>query len=129
LQGQIIGKEIIPMLNMDYITKMLKLQDDNITIFDVCFSVENQNLFTSIFVKSIIPHKTCVLCGSNNIISKGYVIRTIRHNLIVGSFCIIKYHQRRFKCLDCSKSFNEETKLIEKSKQLSQIQIQSIARV
>ena len=114
------------MLNMDYITKMLKLQDDNITIFDVCFSVENQNLFTSIFVKSIIPHKTCVLYGSNNIISKGYVIRTIRHNLIVGSFCIIKYHQRRFKCLDCSKSFNEETKLIEKSKQLSQIQIQSI---
>ncbi|MGI6770331.1 MAG: ISL3 family transposase [Bacilli bacterium] len=114
------------MLNKDYITKMLKLQDENLVIFDVCFSVEKQNLLTYIFVKTAIPPKTCVLCESNNIISKGYVIRTIKHNLIVGSFCIIKFHQRRFKCLDCSKSFNEKTKLIEKSKQLSQVQIQAV---
>jgi transposase len=67
----------------------------------------------------MLSNKSCKHCGSTSIKIHGYHTRKIRF-LDIGSYkSNIEYKQRRFKCDDCSKTFNEDTDLVKKGSTIS----------
>lgn len=109
------------MSQKDYIIDLLNLQDAGLIID----KVEDKEV-NNIEYKNIYIHKDshfscnfCSFCGSTNIKIHNYHVRTIKYLDIAGFKTIIDYKQRRFKCKDCNKTFNEECSLVSKGSIIS----------
>ena len=61
----------------------------------------------------------CIHCGSTNIVTKDYYVRTIKYLDIAGYNSIIKYKQKRYKCKDCKLTFNEGNSFVKKHSTIS----------
>lgn len=97
--------DIIDLQDKDLIIESV-ITKDNIKIFNVFKPKEKSNNF-------------CIYCGSTNIKVNCYYKRSIRF-LDVGLFKTrISYRQRRFICVDCNKTFNETSSLVEKGSSIS----------
>lgn len=97
---------------MDYITKLLNLEDSNIFVSDV--SVEGNIKFVTLETHPTIHH--CPLCGFR-MHSRGIKTRTINHPILQQSFqLIIKLKQRRWRCTNelCLYEVNESFKFVNK---------------
>ena len=103
------------MSEKDYITKSLHLQDDKIIVNRVLDEIIKGIITTVIYVERHFEPHLCPDCNSDNVVIKDYYDRTIKHLDYFGFKSIIKYKQRRFKCNNCKKTFNERCNLIKKN--------------
>lgn len=97
--------DIVDLQDKDLIIEAVTTQGD-LKIFHVSKPREKSNF-------------SCIHCGSTDIKVNGYYTRSIRF-LNVGSFKTrISYKQRRFECMDCKKTFNESSPLVDKGSTIS----------
>ncbi|HHU24822.1 MAG TPA: transposase [Acholeplasmataceae bacterium] len=59
--------------------------------------------------------QACIGCKSNNIVTHGYDTRRIKDLTIAGFNSYLLYKPRRFKCKECSKTFNEDNDIAAKN--------------
>lgn len=101
----------------NYNTEILELQDKSLVIDRV---ITDGNTKTFIVSKPRhLSNSCCIHCGSTTIFAHGFYYRTIKFLSIAGFKSIIRYKQRRFKCLLCHKTFNEDSSLVEKGSTIS----------
>lgn len=106
----------------DFSIKNLIFQDKEIEIIDINQSKNNDQDKITITFKSINPNhpEYCEKCGCVNFGSKDYYIRKIKHvNLSNDIECELLFKQKRFKCLECNKTCNEVSDIVEKSARVS----------
>ena len=106
----------------NYILKVLEFQGsdieyENVEVIDVkntktiCIHAKKKENVNEVI--------SCPSCGSVSIYKKSTAERTIRHLSTFKCPCIIKYKQRRFKCKDCGRTFNEESNFVKKRCRIS----------
>ena len=66
-----------------------------------------------------LSNKSCKHCGSLAITVHAYHVRRIKFLDIASFKSSIEYKQRRFICIDCNKTFNEDTNLVDKGSNIS----------
>jgi transposase len=116
------------MLTDYYTTKLLKLLDDQLIIYDYNEEVIGGVTHNILHVKRNNEVHECIICHSKNIVIKDYRERTIRHHSILGINCIIKYHQRRCLCKDCGKVFPEQNKFVSPRQQISNLVVAGVLK-
>lgn len=110
----------------DYITNLLHLQDNRIRVIDICEETIDNNICTVIYViRDLVPHM-CPNCKSSLISILNYYLRSIKYLDSYGYTSIIKYKQRRFKCNECNKTFNENCFLVKKHNTISNATIMKV---
>lgn len=113
------------MNNIDYITKLLNIQDKYINIYNVEFI--NNTYF--IYAEQLRSEETsCPKCGGGSLTKNNDNLRKIKHSPINGCPCIINLKQLRLKCNYCGKSFNQETTLIQKGCNISNFAKETIIK-
>lgn len=60
------------------------------------------------YITLIQKPKLCPFCNSFNIIVKDYKLRVIKHPTLTNHNSLLYYRCRRYKCKDCSSTFNED---------------------
>lgn len=108
----------------DFSIKNLIFQDKEIEIIDINQSKNNDQDKITITFKSINPNhpEYCEKCGCVNFGSKDYYIRKIKHvNLSNDMECELLLKQKRFKCLECNKTCNEVSDIVEKSARVNTV--------
>lgn len=105
------------MSHNNYTTNLLDFQDKDLVI-DAC---TNEGDVKKIFVHKPLEcsNTSCIHCGSLVIRTHGYYQRKIKFLEVTLRKTIVLYNQRRFKCCDCSKTFNESCCLVEKGSTIS----------
>ena len=111
------------MNNYNYILSDVLYQDLGIHVYDMKYAYISGKKTIILFATPISNSSEyiCPECNSNYIRKNGYYIRTVKHLPLFGYNCIIKLKQLRLRCMDCNKSFNENCKLVAKSKVLSSL--------
>lgn len=105
------------MSQINFSTDIIDLQDKDLIIVAVT-TQENFKIF-HVSKPREKSNFSCIHCGSTDIKVNGYYTRSIRF-LNVGSFKTrISYKQRRFECMDCKKTFNESSTLVDKGSTIS----------
>ena len=66
---------------------------------------EAKDLQLHVQLKDELEPKQCPYCGACRLHSKGRYVRTARHLSCLGHERVLKVSTRRFKCLDCQRSF------------------------
>ena len=61
----------------------------------------------------------CLICESNGIVIIGSKTQKIKHALTNGTFAIINFHKRQFKCTCCNRTYYEKLDSLISSKQTS----------
>src|SRR5690554_7631820 len=107
------------MSYQNYNIDLLHLQDKSFDIINVEKQIINGVETLIIEVKKNTNELFCIHCGSTNIVTKDYYVRTIKYLDNAGYNSIIKYKQRRYQCKECKKTFNENTNLVEKYSTIS----------
>lgn len=101
----------------------LIFQDNEIEIFNIEeINTEKGNKLIIKF-KNInpAPPSFCERCGCINFGNKDYYHRKIKHiNILDNIECELEFKQKRFKCLECGKTFNEVTSIVKKSARISE---------
>lgn len=97
---------------------------ENLDVIDLkTTKVDNQY---SIFITLRKNTNCCIFCNSNKIIIKDYYPRTIKHSHFKNTKAILIIKQRRFKCKECKRTFNEEIPITTENKSLSVETVMSI---
>lgn len=103
--------------------KNLLFQDNDIEIIDINHKKDEKNNKIVVTFKTVNPQHPdyCEKCGCVNFGNKDYYIRKIRHvNLLNDYECALLFRQKRFKCLECGKTCNEITNIVNKSSRISE---------
>ena len=109
------------MNNTNYNKKLIDLQDDTIEITNIIKINNNNESIIEIHIqKSLVnSNKYCPHCGAVNIVTNSYHTRKIKY-IKIGFFnSYLIYKQRRFKCRECNKTFNETCSLVNKNSTIS----------
>lgn len=80
---------------MNNIIELLNLKDEDVENLDVINEKDNS---TSFYIKLKRKIEHCPMCGSMNVVIKDYKIKKIKHPILNGIECSIKYKCRRYKC-------------------------------
>lgn len=113
------------MPNNNYIQKLLKIKDQNITFSDVdpYATVKGDLTYTTIDAVLTYEPKCCTNCGcineNHNIIKHGVKKCCIKHNKVANHPFIINLKKQRFKCKECDTTFTADTSLVNKHCQIS----------
>lgn len=113
------------MNNINYIIKLLNIQDKYINIYNIEF-INNTYLIYAEQLQS--EDNSCPKCGGILLTKNNDNIRKIKHTPINGYPCIINFKQLRFKCIYCGKSFNQDTSLIGKGRNISNFAKETIIK-
>ncbi|HPG43851.1 MAG TPA: ISL3 family transposase [Acholeplasmataceae bacterium] len=84
---------------------LLKLEH----IKDLIESVETR-IEQDVFIIELTIYKqqeTCPICHSKQVLFHEYKYKKIIHSISTSNKCIIRFHQRRYTCKQCGKSFGE----------------------
>ena len=103
----------------NYIKKLLHIQDNKIYITAIEEKYINNIITNIICVSREIEPTICPDCKSSNYISHNKYTRSIKYADIAGYNTLLKYTQRRYKCKDCGKTFNEPCYLANSSSTIS----------
>ena len=109
------------MNNTNYNKNLIDLQDDTIEITNIIKTNNNNESIIEIHIqKSLVnSDKYCPHCGAVNIVTNSYHTRKIKY-IKIGLFnSYLIYKQRRFKCRECNKTFNENCSLVNKNSTIS----------
>lgn len=101
---------------MNNITELLNLKDEDIEDLTVINEKDNSKTFY-IKLKRKLEH--CPTCGSKSIIVKDYKLKIIKHPILNGIKCNIKYKCRRYKCKLCGKTFYEQNSFVDENSNIS----------
>jgi transposase len=104
-----------------YNTDFFRLQDKTLCIEKITEETIDDIKYLVAYVNRIKTDSFCVECGSTSIVVNSYYVRTIKYLDIAGYNSLIKYNQRRYKCKDCGKTFNEKTNLVERHSTISNL--------
>lgn len=104
------------MYDINYIIKLLNIQDKNITITKLDFINNTYKILANQIRDS---STTCPKCGGNALTKNSDNIRQIKHIPINGFPCFIILKQIRYKCTYCFSTFNQPTSFINKGCNLS----------
>ena len=77
----------------------------------------------------ITPHEEpCPECGSFSSVIKDYQVKKINHSMLKDRKCTLYYHQRRYRCKDCSRTFLEHNPFVFKGSSLSAMTIRNVLK-
>lgn len=93
----------------DNITKILYLTSIRNKIESIDSFYHDTKLIVDLKLKK--DNYDCPICHSSNTIFHGYYTRRIIHSVLSDRPCIIHFHQRRYRCLICHKTFYEPNPL------------------
>ena len=98
------------MSQLNYITDLLELKDNNIKFFDNCYFKENiKGTIYKVF-EGYLSYKPdyCPKCGvvfDDNFEKHGFIVSDIKLNPISGYHTILRLHKQRYLCKHCHKAF------------------------
>lgn len=98
-------------------TDIIDLQDKDLVIRNISL-LDNVKVF-HVYKPREKSDSSCVHCGSIFILIHAYYTRLIRFLDVAEFKTRISYKQRRFKCCDCGKTFNETSALVDKGSTIS----------
>lgn len=116
---------------LDFNIKKFIFQDNEIEIFDIeeINSAEEKKILIKFKSNNPTPPICCERCGCINFGNKDYYNRRIKHIKIFDTVeCELEFKQKRFKCLECGKTFNEETSIVKKSARISELLKEKIVK-
>lgn len=112
------------MIHNNFITNFINLQDNNLEVVEV--TEQNDSYIIHVHFKSIPIETCCPNCNSISFIKHGYYSRVINHIFIGDKKTLIVLKQPRLICLDCNKTFNLTTSLVDSSRRISKQLISNI---
>lgn len=106
---------------MNYTKDLINLQDKTLTIDNIKKTNLHDTDCFEIYVHKPIENSNtyCKFCGSVSIVIQGYHLRRIKYLNFGGITSYVLYNQRRFKCKDCHKTFNEDCSIVDKNSTIS----------
>ncbi len=107
--------------NNNYTKDLINLQDNTLEISNVSKINSNGQSYFEIHIFKPIEYsnKFCPNCNSNELTIKDYHTRKIKYIPIASTPSFLFYKQRRFKCKDCGKTFNEDCSIVCKNGTIS----------
>ncbi len=98
------------MSQLNYITDLLELKDNNIKFFDNCYFKENIKGITYKVFEGFLSYKPdcCPKCGVvfDDMFEKhGFITSDIKLNPVSGFNTILRLHKQRYLCKHCHKAF------------------------
>ena len=103
-------KEGTYMSELNYITEMLELKDNNIKFYENCYHKEKiKGVYHKVFEGTLSFKPTCCeKCGvlfDNNFEKHGFITSNIKIPDVVGFKTILRLKKQRYLCKHCGKSF------------------------
>ena len=98
------------MSELNYITEMLELKDNNIKFYENCYHKEKiKGVYHKVFEGTLSYKPTCCeKCGvlfDNNFEKHGFITSNIKIPNVVGFKTILRLKKQRYLCKHCGKSF------------------------
>ena len=98
------------MSELNYITEMLELKDNNIKFYENCYHKEKiKGVYHKVFEGTLSFKPTCCeKCGvlfDNNFEKHGFITSNIKIPDVVGFKTILRLKKQRYLCKHCGKSF------------------------
>ena len=111
-------KKVIYMSELNYITEILELKDNNIKFFENCYYKENiKGIIHKIFEGTLSYQPICCeKCGvvfDSKIEKHGFIISDIKIPDTAGFKTILRLKKQRFLCKHCGKTFTLRDKITE----------------
>ena len=107
--------------------KKLIFQDNDIEIIDI--EQKEKKMVVRFRSTNAKPPLYCERCGCMRYGNKDYYIRKVKHiNIMDEIECELEFKQKRFKCLECGKTSNEESEIVKKSSRVSELLKEKIIR-
>ena len=111
-------KEGIFMSELNYITEMLELKDNNIKFYENCYHKEKiKGIIHKIFEGYLsYKPKCCTKCGvvfDENFEKHGFITSNIKIPDVSGFKSILRLHKQRYLCKYCNKAFTLSTNLVD----------------
>lgn len=101
--------------HFNYIKKMLHIQDSKIIITNIEDKIIKGINTLLVHISREIDPTSCPYCNSTYYISHNSYVRTLKFPDISGYNTLLKYKQKRYKCKECNKTFNEPCNLANSS--------------
>ena len=101
---------------MNNIIELLNLKEKDVEKLDVINEKDNS---ISFYIKLKRKIEYCPACGSLEINVESYKIRKIKHPILNGVECNIKYKCRRYKCKICGRTFYEKNTFVDENSNTS----------
>ena len=89
----------------NFILNLLGIEDDNVIVDDFFNEKETNTLVVTVSLKR--KQEVCPKCGSINNYIHSHNTKKIIHSNFTSKKCILLFNQKRLKCNDCNKTFNE----------------------
>ncbi len=104
------------MNNNDYTLKLLNIQDNYIKTLKIEFI---ENTYYIEIEQLMNPDLFCPKCGGTSLTKNSIYTRNIKYIPHNNHPTFIKFHQIRFKCNYCGKSFNQPNEIVNSKKSIS----------
>lgn len=98
----ILGRRLTPI--KDIIMRTLSLEENNVEKCEYVFK-DNQNYY---LITLVSRGNFCPMCHTFSKKSNGYKDKKIRHSILLKENLTVIYHQRRYICPKCGKTFIEK---------------------
>ena len=107
------------MSELNYITKMLELKDNNIKFYENCYHKEKIKGITHKIYEGILSYKPdyCPRCGvlfDENFEKHGFITSNIKLPSVSGFKTILRLKKQRYLCKHCNKAFTLRDKVTER---------------
>lgn len=111
------------MFTLDYITKIIKLQDNTIDVLEANFLKKEKGFMNIILTaKQNLTRNKINHCNDYKVVIKGYYTKKLILDKILGYNCILEIRMIRFKCKICNHTFTQELNLINKKQKITKAQ-------
>lgn len=104
LASESIRSDDRPFSFNDDVLKLFNIRESKVESFDIHSEMDELHVRIRLR-KAECP---CPVCRSRDIAVKGYRLKKIRHSVLAHAPCVIDYEQRRYRCKNCGKTFNED---------------------
>lgn len=115
------GGIIIPII--DTIKLTLNIEDEEIEKFEI---LERKNDVINYILQLKPKPQICPHCGSIDTIFKEYRKKKLNHSFLISYKTNIVYNIRRYKCINCEKTFYEENRISSGKHRISNLTIINI---
>lgn len=104
------------------VLELFHLEDEDIEQI----TCRNTDGFLRADIRLSAHSEPCPECGSFHSVIKDYPEKRINHSMLTDRKCILYYHQRRYKCKDCGRTFLEHNPFTFKGRSISAMTIKNV---